>query len=119
MIANNLSYLYEDRKKGGCAMPEVWKDVDFYLVDTAFKLFTSKEEDVATRAVRQIQHTGGAICFVSHLHCGTISDKERFLRSKPIDHLEPNSVVIAYCEFLIEEELDKIGCKLKIPLFFK
>ncbi|GFY67616.1 hypothetical protein TNIN_253821 [Trichonephila inaurata madagascariensis] len=60
MIANNLSNLYEDKKKGGCAMPEVWKDVDFYLVDTAFKLFTSKEEDVATRAVRQIQHTGGA-----------------------------------------------------------
>ncbi|GFQ91463.1 uncharacterized protein TNCT_613383 [Trichonephila clavata] len=61
----------------------------------------------------------GAICFVSHLHCGSISDKELFLRSKLMDHLEPNDVVMADKGFLIEAELAKVGCKLKCPLFFK
>ncbi|GFY65007.1 DDE Tnp4 domain-containing protein [Trichonephila inaurata madagascariensis] len=61
----------------------------------------------------------GAICFVSHLHCGRISEKELFLRSKPMDLLEPNDVVMADKGFLIEEELDKIGCKLKSYLFLK
>ncbi|GFT53825.1 DDE Tnp4 domain-containing protein [Trichonephila clavipes] len=61
----------------------------------------------------------GAICFVSHLHCGRVSDKKLFLRSKPMDLLEPNDVVMADKGFLIKAELDKIGCKLKIPLFLK
>ncbi|GFY76146.1 uncharacterized protein TNIN_447611 [Trichonephila inaurata madagascariensis] len=61
----------------------------------------------------------GAICFVSHLHCGRISDKEIFLRSKPMDLLEPNDVVMADKGFVIEKELDKICFKLKSPLFLK
>ncbi|GFV12208.1 THAP-type domain-containing protein [Trichonephila clavipes] len=36
-----------------------------------------------------------------------------------MDLLELNDVVMADKGFLIEEELDKIGCKLKSPLFFK
>ncbi|GFS85785.1 DDE Tnp4 domain-containing protein [Trichonephila clavipes] len=54
-----------------------------------------------------------------YLHCGRISDKEFFLRSKPMDLLEPNGDVKDDKEFLIEEELDKISCKLKSFLFLK
>ncbi|GFU82913.1 uncharacterized protein TNCV_4368151 [Trichonephila clavipes] len=59
----------------------------------------------------------GAICFISDLHCGSISDKELFLRSKLMDLLVPNDVVMADKGFLIEAELDQIGCKLKCPFF--
>ncbi|GFY74817.1 uncharacterized protein TNIN_279161 [Trichonephila inaurata madagascariensis] len=61
----------------------------------------------------------GAICFVSHLHCSRISDNELFLRSKPMDLIEPNDVFMGDKGFLIEEELDKISCTLKRPLFLK
>ncbi|GFY67091.1 retrovirus-related Pol polyprotein from type-2 retrotransposable element R2DM, partial [Trichonephila inaurata madagascariensis] len=40
-------YLLADRKKGGCSIPSAAADCDFYLVDTAFKLLTSRDEDVA------------------------------------------------------------------------
>ncbi|GFX55599.1 uncharacterized protein TNCV_268871 [Trichonephila clavipes] len=47
----------------------------------------------------------GAICFISDLHCGSISDKELFLQSKLMDLFEPNDVVMADKDFLIEAEL--------------
>ncbi|GFY47007.1 hypothetical protein TNIN_49421 [Trichonephila inaurata madagascariensis] len=57
----------------------------------------------------------GAICFISHLHCGRISGKELFLRSKPMDILEPNDTVMADKEFLIEEEVEGLKPSLAAP----
>ncbi|GFT98493.1 uncharacterized protein TNCV_3951631 [Trichonephila clavipes] len=37
----------------------------------------------------------GAISFISELFTGSISDKEGFIRSKLMDRLEPNDVVMA------------------------
>ncbi|GFT33173.1 hypothetical protein TNCV_4598661 [Trichonephila clavipes] len=37
----------------------------------------------------------GAISFISELFTGSISDKEVFIRSKLMDRLEPNDVVMA------------------------
>ncbi|GFS34053.1 THAP-type domain-containing protein [Nephila pilipes] len=61
----------------------------------------------------------GAISFISPLYCGSISDKQLFLKSKLMDRLEPNDVVMADKGFLISEELESIGCKLQCPIFLK
>ncbi|GFT70524.1 THAP-type domain-containing protein [Nephila pilipes] len=61
----------------------------------------------------------GAISFISPLYCGSISDKQLFLKSKLMDRLEPNDVVMADKAFLISEELESIGCKLQCPIFLK
>ncbi|GFT23885.1 THAP-type domain-containing protein [Trichonephila clavipes] len=61
----------------------------------------------------------GAISFISELFTGSISDKEVFIRSKLMDRLEPNDVVIADKGFLIANELEKIGCKLYRPIFLE
>ncbi|GFT40986.1 uncharacterized protein NPIL_518371 [Nephila pilipes] len=61
----------------------------------------------------------GAISFISPLYCGSISDKQLFIRSKLMDHLEPNDVVMADKGLLIAEELENIGCKLQCPIFLE
>ncbi|GFU18160.1 THAP-type domain-containing protein [Trichonephila clavipes] len=61
----------------------------------------------------------GAISFISELFTGSISDKEVFIRSKLMDRLEPNDVVMADKGFLIANELEKIGCKLYRPIFLE
>ncbi|GFT82401.1 uncharacterized protein NPIL_239561 [Nephila pilipes] len=61
----------------------------------------------------------GAKNFISTLYCGSISDKQLFLKSKLMDRLEPNDVVMADKGFLIAEELESIGCKLQCPIFLK
>ncbi|GFS90770.1 uncharacterized protein NPIL_450331 [Nephila pilipes] len=60
----------------------------------------------------------GAISFVSPLYCGSISDKQLFIKSKLMDRLEPNDVM-ADKGFLIAEELENIGCKLQCSIFLK
>ncbi|GFR00393.1 uncharacterized protein TNCT_422101 [Trichonephila clavata] len=61
----------------------------------------------------------GAISFISELYSGSISDKEHFIRSKLMDRLERNDVVMADKGFLISKELEKIGCKLYQPIFLQ
>ncbi|GBO36022.1 hypothetical protein AVEN_95874-1 [Araneus ventricosus] len=61
----------------------------------------------------------GTISFISPLYCGSISDKELFIKSQLMDLLEPNDVVMADKGFQIEQELQKISCKLKCPKFLK
>ncbi|GFT35139.1 uncharacterized protein TNCV_352751 [Trichonephila clavipes] len=61
----------------------------------------------------------GAISFISEFLTGSISDKEGFIRSKLMDRLEPNDVVMADKGFLIANELEKIGCKLYRPIFLE
>ncbi|GFX52782.1 uncharacterized protein TNCV_3719721 [Trichonephila clavipes] len=60
-----------------------------------------------------------AISFISELFTGHISDKEVFIRSKMMNHLEPNDVVMADKGFLIANELEKIGSKLHCPIFLE
>ncbi|GFT63945.1 uncharacterized protein NPIL_42211 [Nephila pilipes] len=60
----------------------------------------------------------GVISFISPQHCGSISDKQLFIKSKLVDRLEPNDVM-ADKGFLIAEELESIGCKLQCPIFLK
>ncbi|GFV43659.1 uncharacterized protein TNCV_879851 [Trichonephila clavipes] len=60
-----------------------------------------------------------AIRFISELYFGSISDKQLFIRSKLMDLLEPNDVVIANKGFLIENELASVGCKLQCPAFLR
>ncbi|GBN38593.1 hypothetical protein AVEN_110877-1 [Araneus ventricosus] len=59
----------------------------------------------------------GTISFISPLYCGSISDKELFIKSQLMDLLEPNDVVMADKGFQIEQEFQKISCKLKYPKF--
>ncbi|GFQ95678.1 uncharacterized protein TNCT_556991 [Trichonephila clavata] len=55
----------------------------------------------------------GAISFISELYSGSISDKELFIRSKLMDRLERNDVVMADKGFLISKELEEIGeCRI-------
>ncbi|GBN81687.1 hypothetical protein AVEN_266735-1 [Araneus ventricosus] len=61
----------------------------------------------------------GTISFISPLYCGSISDKELFIKSQLMDLLEPNDVVMADKGFQIEQEFKKISCKLKYPNFLK
>ncbi|GFV58178.1 THAP-type domain-containing protein [Trichonephila clavipes] len=61
----------------------------------------------------------GAISFISELYCGSISDKQLFIKSKLMDLLEPNDVVMADKGFLIENELASVGCKLQCPAFLR
>ncbi|KAF8789403.1 hypothetical protein HNY73_007343 [Argiope bruennichi] len=61
----------------------------------------------------------GAISFISPLYCGSISDKELFIKSHLMDMLEPNDAVMADKGFQIEQELLKIRCKLKCPKFLR
>ncbi|GFT07868.1 uncharacterized protein NPIL_574451 [Nephila pilipes] len=61
----------------------------------------------------------GAISFISPLYCGSLSDKQLFIKSKLMDRLEPNDVVMDDKGFLIAEELESIDCKLQYPIFLK
>ncbi|XP_055944565.1 uncharacterized protein LOC129975529 [Argiope bruennichi] len=61
------------------------------------------------------------LSILSHqpLYCGSISDKELFIKSHLMDVLEPNDIVMADKGFQIEQELQIIGHKLKYPKFLK
>ncbi|GFQ89968.1 retrovirus-related Pol polyprotein from type-1 retrotransposable element R2 [Trichonephila clavata] len=50
-------YLSANKKRGGCSVPSAAEDSDFYLVDTAFKLLTSSDEEVALLALAQLTRT--------------------------------------------------------------
>ncbi|GFY41054.1 retrovirus-related Pol polyprotein from type-1 retrotransposable element R2 [Trichonephila inaurata madagascariensis] len=53
----SVNYLLAHRKFGGCGLPSAADDSDFYLIDTAFKLLTSKGEDVTLQALGQLKRT--------------------------------------------------------------
>ncbi|GFQ93555.1 retrovirus-related Pol polyprotein from type-1 retrotransposable element R2 [Trichonephila clavata] len=53
----SVSYLFGDRAQGGCGIPESSKDCDYYLIDTAFKLLTSNDEEIAVKALAQLIKT--------------------------------------------------------------
>ncbi|GFR03036.1 retrovirus-related Pol polyprotein from type-1 retrotransposable element R2 [Trichonephila clavata] len=53
----SVSYIFGDKAQGGCGVPEITKDCDFYLVDTAFKLLTSADEEIAVKALGQLTKT--------------------------------------------------------------
>ncbi|GFU43434.1 retrovirus-related Pol polyprotein from type-1 retrotransposable element R2 [Trichonephila clavipes] len=50
-------YIYGSRKLGCCGLPSAAEDSDFYLVDSAFKLLTSRDEEVALQAMGQFTRT--------------------------------------------------------------
>ncbi|GFY44120.1 retrovirus-related Pol polyprotein from type-2 retrotransposable element R2DM [Trichonephila inaurata madagascariensis] len=50
-------YIHGNRKLGGCGVPSAAEDSDFYLVDSAFKLLTSRDEDVSFEALGQLTRT--------------------------------------------------------------
>ncbi|GFQ93578.1 retrovirus-related Pol polyprotein from type-1 retrotransposable element R2 [Trichonephila clavata] len=50
-------YIHGNRKLGCCGLPSAAQDSDFYLVDSAFKLLTSKDEEVALQALGQLTRT--------------------------------------------------------------
>ncbi|GFY73422.1 retrovirus-related Pol polyprotein from type-1 retrotransposable element R2 [Trichonephila inaurata madagascariensis] len=50
-------YIYGNRKLGGCGVPSAAEDSDFYLVDSAFKLLTSRDENVTFEALAQLTRT--------------------------------------------------------------
>ncbi|GFQ96470.1 retrovirus-related Pol polyprotein from type-1 retrotransposable element R2 [Trichonephila clavata] len=59
-LSNGESATYLDKpvgKLGGCGIPSAAEDSDFYLVDSAFKLLTSKDEEVALQALGQLTRT--------------------------------------------------------------
>nr|XP_042913764.1 uncharacterized protein LOC122273833 [Parasteatoda tepidariorum] len=60
----------------------------------------------------------GAICYISDLWCGGISDKKLFLESGLLNHLS-NDTILADRGFLIHKELQKKNCNLVTPHFLK
>ncbi|GFQ73017.1 retrovirus-related Pol polyprotein from type-2 retrotransposable element R2DM [Trichonephila clavata] len=52
-----LGYLHGNRKLGSCGVPSAAEDSDFYLIDSAFKLLTSKDEEVSIHALGQLTRT--------------------------------------------------------------
>lgn len=59
----------------------------------------------------------GAVCFVSKLFTGNISDKDITKRSGILDLLENGDEVMTDKGFLIQDFQDPIGAKLVIPPF--
>ena len=59
----------------------------------------------------------GAICFVSNLYGGNISDRELTKQSGLLDLLEPGDSVMADRGFTIADMLDVRGVMLNIPPF--
>ncbi|GFY56808.1 uncharacterized protein TNIN_474721 [Trichonephila inaurata madagascariensis] len=53
----SVNYLSAHRNFGGCDLPSAADDSDFYLIDTAFQLLTSKDEDVTIQALGQLKRT--------------------------------------------------------------
>ncbi|GFQ91951.1 retrovirus-related Pol polyprotein from type-1 retrotransposable element R2 [Trichonephila clavata] len=50
-------YLSANKRSGGCSIPSAAEDSDFYLINTAFKLLTSNDEEVALLALAQLSRT--------------------------------------------------------------
>ncbi|GFT18733.1 retrovirus-related Pol polyprotein from type-1 retrotransposable element R2 [Trichonephila clavipes] len=50
-------YIQADRSAGGCGIPSAAADCDFYLVDTAFKLLTSRDDHVKLASLGQLIRT--------------------------------------------------------------
>ncbi|XP_069137812.1 uncharacterized protein [Argopecten irradians] len=61
----------------------------------------------------------GAVCFVSRLYTGNISDKDITQRSGILDLLEAGDEVMTDKGFLIQDLLTPIGAKLVIPHFWE
>ncbi|GFU59195.1 retrovirus-related Pol polyprotein from type-2 retrotransposable element R2DM [Trichonephila clavipes] len=57
-------YLYGGRKLGCCGIPSAAEDSDFYLIDSAFKLLTSNDEEVVTQALGQLREEQSNIDWV-------------------------------------------------------
>ncbi|GFR10192.1 retrovirus-related Pol polyprotein from type-1 retrotransposable element R2 [Trichonephila clavata] len=50
-------YRSANKRSGGCSIPSAAEDSDFYLIDTAFKLLTSNDEEVGLLALAQLSRT--------------------------------------------------------------
>ncbi|GFS94224.1 reverse transcriptase domain-containing protein, partial [Nephila pilipes] len=50
-------YVWGSRDHGCCGVPSAAVDSDLYLIDSAFKLLNSQDEDVATLALAQLKRT--------------------------------------------------------------
>ncbi|GFY63971.1 DDE Tnp4 domain-containing protein [Trichonephila inaurata madagascariensis] len=61
----------------------------------------------------------GAISFISELFTSSISDKVVFIRSKLMDRLEPNDIVMADKGFIKPMNWRKLMCKLYRPIFLE
>ena len=59
----------------------------------------------------------GAICFVSDVFEGAISDPEIFIKSGLLELLLPGDLVVADRGFTVHDELQSIGATLNIPPF--
>ncbi|GFR25051.1 retrovirus-related Pol polyprotein from type-2 retrotransposable element R2DM [Trichonephila clavata] len=53
----SVAYIFGERAQGGCGVPEATRDSDFYLIDTAFKLLTSRDEEILVKALGQLIKT--------------------------------------------------------------
>ena len=78
--------------------------------------FSSYKNCNTAKALIGISPTG-AICFISELYGGSISDKELTRRSGIVEHLQPGDLMMADRGFLIGEFTKPHGIKLSIPDF--
>ncbi|GFQ63841.1 retrovirus-related Pol polyprotein from type-1 retrotransposable element R2 [Trichonephila clavata] len=53
----SVHYLSANKRSGGCSIPSAAEDSDYYLIDTAFKLLTSSDEEVALLAFAHLKRT--------------------------------------------------------------
>ncbi|GFT76709.1 retrovirus-related Pol polyprotein from type-1 retrotransposable element R2 [Trichonephila clavipes] len=56
-LDDGTPYAYLGNPLGGCGIPSAAEDSDFYLVDSAFKLLTSKDQRVQLEALGQLTRT--------------------------------------------------------------
>ena len=78
--------------------------------------FSSYKNCNTAKALIGISPTG-AVCFISELYGGSISDKELTRRSGIVEYLQPGDLMMADRGFLIEEFTKPHGIKLSIPDF--
>ena len=78
--------------------------------------FSSYKNCNTAKALIGISPTG-AVCFISELYGGSISDKELTRRSGIVEHLQPGDLMMTDRGFLIEEFTKPHGIKLSIPDF--
>lgn len=80
--------------------------------------YSSYKHSNTFKCLIAVTPNGGA-CFVSDLFEGDISDVEIFLESGILKHIKPYDIILADRGFTVQDLLNPLQAKVKIPAFLK
>ena len=80
--------------------------------------FSSYKHTNTFKCLIAVTPNGGA-CFVSDLFEGDISDVEIFKESGILNHIKPYDIILADRGFTVQDLLNPLQAKIKIPAFLK